>query len=152
MVFNDTDAWFAKHMIEHHNQAITMAETILAIAAVDPRVTSLAQQIKAAQAPEITRLDSWVAAWGATNVGVPGRDMSTGSLSDADLTAFDSATGSVAGKLFLQQMTQHHQGAVGTATVELESGQNPDALDLAAKIIADQTAQIAEMRAILDSV
>lgn len=148
-VFNDTDVSFAMPMVDHHKQAITMAETMLAKTGVDPRVTSLAQKIKAAQAPEITMMDSWVAAWGATKDNMSGMDMSTGSMSDADMAALDSATGPAADKLFLQQMIQHHQGAIAMATVELKSGQNPDARDLATKISADQTAQIAEMQAIL---
>lgn len=148
-VFNDTDVSFAMPMVDHHKQAITMAETMLAKTGVDPRVTSLAQKIKAAQAPEITMMDSWVAAWGATKDSMSGMDMSTGSMSDADMAALDSATGPAADKLFLQQMIQHHQGAIDMATVELKSGQNPDARDLATKISADQTAQIAEMQAIL---
>jgi len=149
--FNDADVSFAMPMIEHHNQAITMAETMLAKTGVDPRITSLAQQIKDAQGPEITMMDSWVTAWGATDDSMPGMDMSTGSMSDADMSALDSATGPAADKLFLQQMIQHHQGAIDMATVELKSGENPDARDLATKIIADQTAEIAEMQAILDT-
>ncbi|MDJ0325183.1 DUF305 domain-containing protein [Cryobacterium sp. PH31-AA6] len=149
--FNDADVSFAMPMIEHHNQAITMAETMLAKTGVDPRITSLAQQIKDAQGPEITMMDSWVTAWGATDDSMPGMDMSTGSMSDADMSALDSATGPAADKLFLQQMIQHHQGAIDMATVELKSGENPDARDLATKIIADQTAEIAKMQAILDT-
>lgn len=148
-MFNDTDVSFAMPMIDHHNQAITMAETMLAKTGVDPRVTKLAQQIKDAQGPEITMMDSWVKAWGATDDSMPGMDMSTGSMSDEDMSALVSATGPAADKLFLQQMIQHHQGAIEMATVELQSGENPDARDLATKIIADQTAEIAEMSAIL---
>jgi uncharacterized protein (DUF305 family) len=148
-VFNDTDVSFAMPMVDHHKQAITMAETMLTKTGVDPRVTILAQQIKAAQGPEITMMDSWVAAWGATKNSMPGMDMSMGSMSNADMAALDAAAGPAADKLFLQQMIQHHQGAIDMAVVELKSGQNPDALDLATKIKADQTAQTAQMQAIL---
>jgi uncharacterized protein (DUF305 family) len=148
--FNDTDVSFVAPMIDHHNQAIAMAETMLTKTGVDPRVTSLAQKIKAAQEPEITTLTSWAEAWRAKD-SMPGMDMSAGSMPGADMTALDSATGPAADKLFLEQMVQHHQGAIDMATVEVKSGVNPDARDLATKIIADQTAEIAEMRTILDT-
>jgi uncharacterized protein (DUF305 family) len=151
VVFNDTDVSFAMPMVDHHKQAITMAETMLAKTGVDPRAMSLAQQIKAAQGPEIALMDSWVADWGATTDNMPGMDMSVGSMSEADMAALDAATGPAADRLFLRQMIQHHQGAIDMAAVELKSGQNPDARDLATKITADQTAQIAEMHTVLDT-
>ncbi|MEB0202534.1 DUF305 domain-containing protein [Cryobacterium sp. 5I3] len=148
-VFNDADVSFAMPMVNHHQQAITMAQTMLDKTGVDPRVTALAEQIKAAQGPEITMMNSWVTAWGATATNMPGMDMSSGSMTDGDMAALDAATGPAADKLFLEQMIQHHQGAIDMANVELKDGQNPEAQALATKIIADQTAQIKQMQDIL---
>ncbi|MCI4660158.1 DUF305 domain-containing protein [Cryobacterium zhongshanensis] len=147
--FNDADVSFAMPMVDHHQQAITMAQAMLDKTGVDPRVTALAEQIKAAQGPEITMMSSWVTAWGATATNMPGMDMSSGSMTDGDMAALDAATGPAADKLFLEQMIQHHQGAIDMANVELKDGQNPDAQALATKIIADQTAQIKQMQDIL---
>lgn len=148
-VFNDTDVSFAMPMVDHHKQAITMAQTMLDKTGIDPRITALAQQIKAAQAPEITMMNSWVTAWGATTDSMPGMDMSGGSMTDADMAALEAANGPAADKLFLQQMIQHHQGAIDMGNVELKAGQNPDALALATKVVADQTKQIKDMQDIL---
>jgi len=148
-VYDNADVSFAMPMVEHHTQALTMAQTMLDKTGVDPRVTALAEQIKAAQGPEITMMNSWVTAWGATATSMPGMDMSAGSMTDGDMAALDAATGSAADKLFLQQMIQHHQGAIGMAKAELKDGQNPDARALATKITADQTAQIKQMQDIL---
>jgi uncharacterized protein (DUF305 family) len=148
-VFNDTDVSFAMPMVDHHKQAITMAQTMLDKTGVDPRITALAQQIKAAQAPEITMMNAWVTARGATTDDMPGMDMSGGSMTDADMAALEAANGPAADKLFLQQMIQHHQGAIDMGNIELKAGQNPDALALATKIIADQTKQIKDMQHVL---
>jgi len=147
--FNDADVSFAMPMVEHHTQAITMAQTMLDKTGVDARVMALAERIKAAQGPEITMMSSWVTAWGATDTSMPGMDMSTGSMTDGDMAALVAATGPAADRLFLEQMIQHHQGAIDMANVELTDGQNPDARALATKIIADQTAQITEMHDLL---
>lgn len=72
-----------------------------------------------------------------------------GMMSDDDMAALESASAAEAGALFLQQMTVHHQGAIDMAQQELDNGENPDALALAAKIIDDQTAEIATMQSIL---
>ena len=72
-----------------------------------------------------------------------------GMMSEGDMTALDTATGLDASKLFLQQMTQHHQGAIDMATSEINEGKNRDALALAKKIIQDQPAEITEMQRLL---
>lgn len=61
---NQADVTFAQQMIPHHSQAIEMSDVILAKEGIDPRVTELAQQIKAAQGPEIEQLQAWLTAWG----------------------------------------------------------------------------------------
>ncbi len=43
-------------------------------------------------------------------------------------------------------MIQHHQGAVEMAKAEQSDGQNPDAVALAKKIEAAQTAEISQMQ------
>ena len=61
---NQADAMFAQHMIPHHQQAIEMSDMLLAKQGIDPRVLDLAKQIKAAQAPEIEQMQSWLTQWG----------------------------------------------------------------------------------------
>jgi uncharacterized protein (DUF305 family) len=61
---NQADAMFAMHMIPHHQQAIEMSDMVLAKQGIDPRVTELAKQIKAAQGPEIELMQGWLNQWG----------------------------------------------------------------------------------------
>lgn len=61
---NQADVMFAQHMIPHHQQAIEMSDMILAKHGIDPRVVELANQIKAAQGPEIEQMQGWLTEWG----------------------------------------------------------------------------------------
>ena len=65
------------------------------------------------------------------------------------MQALEDATGPDAGRLFLEQMIQHHEGAVDMAQEEVDNGQNSDAVALAETIIDAQTEEIATMKEIL---
>ncbi|WP_438354464.1 DUF305 domain-containing protein [Microbacterium sp. CJ88] len=146
---NDADIMFATMMIEHHTQAVDMADTLLSKDGIDERVIALAEQIKAAQQPEIDQMKGWLEDWGADPMSTGGMDHGSGMMSDSDMQALDDATGVEAARLFLEQMITHHQGAIDMAQTELEYGSNPDALALAQTIIDTQTAEIATMQDLL---
>lgn len=152
--FNAADEMFATMMIPHHEQAIEMAQTILDKPGIDERVTALAERIKAAQAPEIDTMTALLESWGLEPAdsgmgGMEGMADSGGLMSAEDMAALESAEGPEAARLFLEQMIQHHQGAIAMAEQEVANGVNPDAVDLAQAIIDDQTAEIAEIEALL---
>nr|WP_294178717.1 DUF305 domain-containing protein [uncultured Schumannella sp.] len=150
--FNAADEMFVTGMIPHHEQALSMAAMVLDKEGVDPRVVAIAERILAAQQPEIDLMNSWLEAWGVDpNLGeMEGMDHSgAGLMSDDDMAALEAATGPEASRLFLEQMVQHHTGAIEMAQQELDNGENPAALDLAQTIIDDQTAEIAEMQELL---
>jgi len=65
------------------------------------------------------------------------------------MQALDAATGTEACRLFLEQMIEHHRGAIDMAQDEVDDGQNSDAVSLAQKIIDTQTAEITTMEEIL---
>ena len=152
--FNAADEMFVTMMIPHHEQAVEMADMILAKGGIDDRVVALAERIQAAQGPEIDTMTGWLDTWGVEPVdsgmdGMEGMDHGDGMMSDEDMAALESAEGAEAARLFLEQMIQHHQGAIDMAAAEVSNGINPDALDLAGKIVDDQTAEIAEMEELL---
>ena len=152
-VFNDADVTFAQMMIPHHEQAIEMSDSLLEKDGVDEQVSELAQQIKDAQQPEIDQMKDWLDQWGADeSMGPEGHDMGAmgdGMMSEEDMGRLDDATGAEASALFLEQMIMHHEGAIEMAEVEVENGENPDAVALAERIIEDQTNEIAEMQDLL---
>ncbi|WP_027465408.1 DUF305 domain-containing protein [Curtobacterium sp. UNCCL17] len=151
---NDQDVMFAQMMLPHHEQAVEMSDVLLAKGdGVDPDVVTLAKQIKAEQGPEITQLTSWLQGWGEpTESEHPGSGHSmSGMMSDSDMTDLDQASAKNAGKVFLQQMVQHHEGAVDMARSEVDKGKNTDAVAMAKSIVSSQTEQITQMQDMLAS-
>ena len=158
---NDADVEFAQMMIPHHQQAIAMAEIAVA-RAQRAEVTSLAEQIRTAQGPEITQLTGFLTAWGASvpttgvsagmnDSGMTGMNGPTmpGMMTDAQMNELRNASGAAFDTMFLQMMIEHHRGAVTDAQREVDNGSNPEATQLATKIVADQTAEIGRMQQLL---
>lgn len=155
---NDADVMFAQMMIPHHQQAVEMSEMLLAKDEIPAEVAEFAQKVIDAQGPEIERMNAMLTAWGEDPVdtdgmgGMEGMDHGgmSGMMSEEDMAALDQAQGTEAARLYLEQMTAHHKGAVDMAKDEAKDGQNPQAVQLAEQVIADQEAEITEMQQMLD--
>ncbi|NKG21796.1 DUF305 domain-containing protein [Paeniglutamicibacter terrestris] len=145
---NSADTMFAQMMIPHHEQAVEMSDIMLAKSGMDPKIETLAQDIKAAQGPEIQKMTDWLTGWSepATMTGNHGMD---GMMSDADLDKLTAAQGTEASKLFLTQMIAHHEGAVKMAQTEVTDGKNADAVALAQTIVSSQESEIKDMQDLL---
>lgn len=78
---NDADIDFATEMVQHHRQAVDMAD-LAADRASSQEVKDLATKIKGAQDPEIRTMSGWLTSWGeevpADMSGMEGHDMSPG--------------------------------------------------------------------------
>ncbi|MEV7528250.1 DUF305 domain-containing protein [Agrococcus sediminis] len=150
--FNSADEMFVTMMIPHHEQAVEMADVVLDKNGVDPRVLDLAQQIKDAQGPEIETMRGWLEAWGIEyeDSSMGGMDHGDGMMTDDDMRQLEDAEGAEASRLFLEQMVVHHEGAVEMAEVEVETGQNAEAVALAEQVIEDQTSEIETMQELLE--
>ncbi|WP_091232097.1 DUF305 domain-containing protein [Microbacterium sp. 3J1] len=146
---DDADIMFARMMKEHHAQAVEMSDMLLGKDGVDDRVVALAEEIKAAQEPEIRTMNEWLEEWGADVSGADGMDHGSGMMSETDMQELADASGEDAGRVFLEQMIRHHEGAVTMAQEEVDNGRDPDAIALAHTIIETQTTEIAAMRDIL---
>ncbi len=148
---NAADEMFVMMMIPHHEQAVEMADLLLAKEGIDERVVELAQQIKDAQGPEIETMQGWLEDWGvsADDSMMGGMDHGGGMMSEDGMVALESASGIDATRLFLEGMIEHHDGAIEMARAALDSGRNPDVLALAQQVIDGQSAEIAVMRGIL---
>ena len=147
---SDADIMFLQMMIPHHQQAVDMG-TLAETRASNPEVKALAAKIKAEQAPEIAQMTQWL-----TDAGLPtkasmhmGHGMD-GILSDAQMSALSNATGTAFDKLYLEGMIAHHEGAIAMVSM-LKTSDNPNTTQLGAAIVKSQTAQIAQMKALLAS-
>lgn len=146
---NDADVMFAQMMLPHHEQAIEMSGIVLAKDGLDPAVVALAEQIEAAQGPEIEQLEAWLEQWGAPREMPGGGHEMEGILSDDELAELEAADAASASTLFLEQMIGHHEGAIAMAEEHLDDGAHDGALAMSQAIIESQTAEIAQMRELL---
>jgi uncharacterized protein (DUF305 family) len=151
---DDADVMFAQMMLPHHEQAVEMSEMLLAKDDVPAEVADFAQGVIDAQGPEIERMNDMLTAWEAEPLA-DAEDMDSmdhgsgpgmsGMMSEEDMSALENARGTGAARLYLEQMTVHHEGAVEMAQEQIEQGQNPQAVELARQVVEDQEAEITEM-------
>lgn len=155
-MFNEADVKFAQTMIPHHEQAIEMSDIILAKSSVDPEVTTLAQRIKDTQAPEMTTMTGFLAAWEQPLIPDHSAEAdedhwdAEGVLTPEEMQELMATDGPGGQQLFLKGMIQHHKGAITMVQDEIRSGENPEAVKLAQAIKDGQTAEIETMENLLD--
>ncbi len=150
---NAADVEFAQQMIPHHRQAMEMAEPA-ADRAESEDVKALAEEIIAAQQPEIETMTAMLDRWGQSMSGdgpMGGMDMGgmNGMMTPQQMTELENASGAEFDRLFLQMMIVHHEGAVEMARAEQVDGKNPQAIELAKQIESTQTEEIARMQGLL---
>ena len=155
---NSQDVTFATDMIPHHLQAVQMAE-MAQTQASSAAVKTLANQIQAAQGPEIDTMSGWLKSWGEDvpdesmggmdGMDSGGSDSMPGMMSDQVMSDLGAATGDTFDQMWLESMIAHHEGAVQMADTEIADGKDPDAVALAKSIKAAQTAEIATMKELL---
>ena len=157
--FNDADVTFVTEMIPHHQQAVEMAE-LAADRAQSAEVRQLAEDIEAAQGPEIETMTQWLKDWGQEtpsgsmdhgDMGHEGTEEMPGMMDQAEMDQLGKSDGAAFDQMFLEMMVEHHEGAIEMARTEQENGEDPDAVALAEKIEADQNAEIATMKDLLGS-
>ena len=162
---NDADVAFATDMIQHHAQALAMVDMTMN-RTLDSEVRALAEDIRAAQAPEIETMSDWLQNWGedvpetmrdhanAHNNGDLGGmehgDM-PGMMTEEDMTSLEGARDAQFQAMWLEMMIRHHEGAIEMAEAEQEDGRYKPATDLARDIVASQSNEIETMRKLLSS-
>jgi uncharacterized protein (DUF305 family) len=159
-VFNDADSRFASDMLQHHAQALAMVDLTVG-RDLDPELAALAEEIRAAQGPEIQTFTEWLTAWDAPipetvrdHAHAHG-DGSTvdmempGMLTADEMDELEAASGGEFHRRWLELMIAHHEGAVEMAGDEVEDGAFEPAVDLAKSIEKSQGAEIDRMNAML---
>lgn len=160
---NDADTMFAQMMIPHHEQAVQMSEVMLAKDDLDPDIEALANKIVAAQGPEIDQLKTMLETWGEPTSmesgGMEGMDHGSdsgagmeGMMTEEQMQELEAAEGTEAAEMYLTMMTAHHRGAIDMAQEEVAEGQNPQAIEMAQKVIEDQESEIQEMERLLQQI
>jgi len=141
------DAMFLQMMIPHHGQAVIISEYALTNSK-NEQILKLAKQIKADQAGEIVQMKKWLSDDGLGED--PGHSMSAmaGMLSSDQLATLKNSKATAFDKLFLNNMIEHHKGALQMVSM-IENSKVADLRDFAASIAAAQHAEIDQMQKIL---
>jgi len=161
--FNDADVAFATGMIPHHAQALSMVD-LTRDRELDPEVRQLAEDIRAAQAPEIEQMTGWLTAWDepvpetmrdhANAHGGDEMEMDSsmpGMMSEEEMSELENAPDAEFQTMWLEMMTEHHQGAIEMAEAEQSEGAFEPAVELAETIESAQQAEIELMEDLLAS-
>ena len=149
----NADVMFAQMMIPHHEQAIELADLALNPAAgASEAVRELATQIKDAQDPEIAFMKNWLSEQNEPLVaddGVDHSSMMSGMLTIEELDALRTLTGAEFDQAWIAGMIAHHEGAIDMAETVQKDGSDDEIAELAAAIVAGQSAEIATLKALL---
>lgn len=150
--YNADDVTFATAMIPHHQQALQMS-ALVADRTTNQKIIALANQISAAQQPQIEAMKVFLVQWKENpdaNSGDPGHGSAmTGTVDEATMAKLRSSTGTEFDQLWLQSMIGHHRAAVAMAQAEIADGRNVDAIALAKNIVNTQEAEIGQMTQLL---
>jgi uncharacterized protein (DUF305 family) len=141
--YSAQETMFASMMIPHHQQAIVMSDLALSNTS-NPDVLALAEQIKAAQEPEIAQMKKWGDVDTHSHMG----HVMSGMLTDDEIETLKNSRDLEFDRLFLEGMIKHHEGAI-TMTEMIDESDNPEVRALAQTIVTTQRAEIDKMRALL---
>ncbi len=141
------DAMFLQMMIPHHQQAVIISEYALTNSK-NEQILSIANKIKADQANEVAQMSKWL-----TDDGLgtdPGHSMAgmAGMLSDSQLNTLKTLKGDSFDRLFLENMIEHHLGALQMVSM-IENSKVTALRDFAVSITNTQQAEIEQMQEIL---
>ena len=154
--YTQADVKFMQHMIEHHRQAVVMAQ--LAEGRTNNEdVVAVAGRILAGQDDEIQFMQEWLATRGEAmqmpaSMAQHARHMMKGMASPQDLARLRAASGAEFDRLFLSLMIAHHEGAIDMVDALLEqpgSAADPILFRFIGDVENEQKAELDRMDGVL---
>ena len=147
------DVTFMQGMIAHHDQAVAMVALVPArTKREDFRL--LAERIEVSQRDEIELMRQWLRRRGeAGRHDAHHDDAMPGMATPDEMERLTRSRGAAFERLFLELMIRHHEGAlemVRELFATSGAGQEPEIFRFASDVDADQRAEIARMRAMLE--
>jgi uncharacterized protein (DUF305 family) len=152
------EAGFARDMMVHHDQAVTMA-MLIRDRTEDPVLRSMATDMVLTQQNQIGQMFGWLNVWGLPATGTepamawmghPTTGLMPGMATPQEIADLSSLSGTEADIAFLNLMIPHHQAAIPMAQFALDNSDVPAVRDLARQILAAQEIEIANMQTMLD--
>jgi uncharacterized protein (DUF305 family) len=145
--YSPSEILFLQMMIPHHEQAVAIS-AMAEGQTQNPAILEIAKRIPGAQQPEIDQMKKLL-----TDAGLPAlidnEAGTVGLIPQSEVDKLSQVQDSAFDKLFLAAMILHHEGAIKMTSPVLDSS-NPDIKLLAETINKIQTAEIAEMKALLE--
>ncbi|GAB3708918.1 DUF305 domain-containing protein [Nocardiopsis nanhaiensis] len=175
---NEADVTYLVKMIEHHTQALEMTDLVEDRFERDG-IERIADRIAAAQDPEISAMESWLevnifaparenpahqnfcglegdGSHHAEDEDIPecllevDHDDMEGMVAEEDLERLTDAEGDDFDQLFVELMTEHHEGAVTMAEEAMAEAKDQEVLRMANDLIAEQNTEITRMANVLE--
>ena len=144
MMMVSSEREFITGMIPHHQEAVDTAKEVIARGGTTPEIRELVENIIVAQEIEIADMKQWHQDW----YGEPYTD--DGSYMPM-MRELENLSGAELDRVFLEDMVGHHMGAIMMARSVQPYIEHEEIDELAEAIIASQSAEIAEMRRMLQS-
>jgi uncharacterized protein (DUF305 family) len=142
------DIMFLQMMIPHHQQAIDISELALKVSK-DSELRALATDIRDGQSAEIIKMKKWLSdAHADISMGHSMGDSMGGMLTDDELADLNAASGKNFDLLWLEGMTEHHEGAIHMSSM-IKDARNSEIRIFGENIVRDQSAQIEQMKAMI---
>ena len=157
---NEVDVGFLQDMRVHHEQAVLMSLIFRNLPDTDPGLRSVSRAIVQGQSQEIGAMSMLLATFGESPVNESGTAMvwmgmasdiddMPGMATDDELDQLGRLDGAEADELFVELMTEHHQGGIDMAEFATTRADNELVRELAASMASAQRDEIAEMAAIV---
>jgi uncharacterized protein (DUF305 family) len=141
-VDDQTDVWFAQHMVPHLLQDTSIA-SLTRDQLADPDLAQLADRLHRRSQAHAAKLVEWLAERGLAPHGhshQPG-----GSLRRGDLERLSRLNGAALDLAFVKVMTARHRAGATLAATEVREGSLPEIRQLARQLLAEREAQIVKL-------
>jgi uncharacterized protein (DUF305 family) len=137
--YDKEDVQFNKDMIVHHHQTIELAE-LVAKHTQTPYVRDLSQKLETSEKADIEQMSGWLRTW---QINVPAEDKEGVAKQVAQLNA---KSGEAFDKLWLAAISDHLDHGIMMATSAQSGGKHLPTIELAQRLVTEQTAQVAEIK------
>lgn len=144
-MFVTSERGFIEHMIPHHQEAIDTAGEVLERGGTTPEVRELMSNIITAQTAEIAEMKNWYETW----YGVTYED---GGEYEPMMRELENLSGAELDRVFLEDMIMHHMGAIMMARSVQPYVEHKEIAKLTQNIVATQSAEISQMRQLLQQI
>jgi uncharacterized protein (DUF305 family) len=156
------DVGYLQDMRAHHDQAVQMGMTYLALKDTNPALRTIAGTIVLDQQLENGMMVELLSQYGAEEENSSGTAMTwmnqpvpiarmPGMASEADLDRLAASSGAAADKLFTELMVAHHEGGIHMAQYAADHAGTGRVRELARAAVRNQTEEIAEIQKTLQT-